>query len=123
MKEPNKELTESQVKDLYKKLERLKVDLVAQLALSAEAVKPVKLDQSAVGRVSRMDAMQGQAMAKATRQGMESQLAQCNAALQASLREEYGYCRSCEEPIGWKRLNAKPESPFCLECQRAAEHR
>ena len=68
MKEPNKELTESQVKDLYKKLERLKVDLVAQLALSAEAVKPVKLDQSAVGRVSRMDAIQGQAMAKATRQ-------------------------------------------------------
>jgi len=121
--EPRKELTESQAKALCRRVEKLKADLVSQLALSADAAKPVKLDQSAVGRVSRMDAIQGQAMAKATRQGMERQLAQCNAALQASLRGEYGFCRSCEEPIGWRRLNAKPESPFCLECQRATEQR
>ena len=123
MGESNKELTESQVTALCKEVEQLKADLTRQLSLNADAAKPVKLDQSAVGRVSRMDAMQGQAMAKATRQGMERQLAQCTAALQASLRGEYGYCRRCEEPIGWKRLNAKPESPFCLECQRASERR
>ena len=123
MSEVCRELTRSQIEALGKKIEQRKIELVEQLSRGADAAKPVKLDQSAVGRVSRMDAMQGQAMAKATRHGMERQLAQCNAALSALSRGEYGMCRQCEEPIGWDRLNAKPESPFCLSCQSATERR
>ena len=123
MREAADELTGAQVESLREEIEKLKADLEAQLVANASAAKPVKLDPSAVGRLSRMDAMQGQAMAKATRRGMELQLAQCKSALQAVLRDEYGFCRRCEEPIGFKRLNAKPEAPFCLECQRAAERR
>lgn len=115
------ELTATQIEALRAKLEDLKEDLATQLSSHADAVKPVKLDQTAVGRVSRMDALQGQALAKATRRAMALQLAQCKAALQAVLRDEYGFCRRCQEPIGWKRLCARPESPFCMKCQRAAE--
>ena len=70
-----------------------------------------------------MDAMQSQAMAKATRRTMEIQLTQCAAALRAVERGEYGVCRKCEEPVGIKRLGVKPEAPFCMECQSAVDRR
>ena len=117
------ELTSAQVETLSAELAELKADLEVRLAASANAAKPVALDQTAVGRVSRMDAIQSQAMAKATRRTMEIQLTQCNAALRAVERGEYGFCRKCEEPVGQKRLGAKPEAPFCLECQRGLDRR
>jgi len=119
----NEELTADEVETLRLELERRTTELEAQLASNAEAAKPVQLDQTAVGRVSRVDALQGQALAKATRHAMQQQLAQCKAALQAVAREEYGLCRSCEEPIGFRRLQARPESPLCLACQRGKEQR
>ena len=117
------ELTSTQVETLSVELARLKADLEARLAANADAARPVALDQTAVGRVSRMDAMQSQAMAKATRRTMEIQLTQCAAALRAVEQGEYGFCRKCEEAIGIKRLGAKPEAPFCLECQRGVDRR
>jgi DnaK suppressor protein len=68
-----------------------------------------------------MDAMQQQAMAKATRHKAQLRLAQCKSAVSAFDRDEYGLCRKCEEPIGYARLSAKPEAPFCLTCQRGAD--
>jgi DnaK suppressor protein len=117
------ELTETQVEVQRNALEQLKRDLSAQLEASANSAKPVELDQTAVGRVSRVDSMQQQAMAQATRQAMLIQLRQCDAALQAVDRGEYGVCRRCEEPIGIKRLTVKPEAPFCVACQGRADQR
>ncbi len=114
-------LTEAQVESLRLQLETLKNDLQARLDTTAAAAKPVQLDQTAVGRVSRMDALQGQAMAQATRRTMEVQLTQCSTALRSVERGEYGMCRKCEEPIGIARLSVRPEAPFCLECQRGAD--
>ena len=121
--EETAELTAAQLGLLGEALERLKRDLKARLDASADATKPVALDQTAVGRISRVDSMQRQAMAQATRQGMLIQLRQCDAALQAVGRGEYGACRMCEEPIGFKRLNVKPEAPFCRGCQQGADRR
>jgi DnaK suppressor protein len=70
-----------------------------------------------------MDAMQSQAMVQATRRAMEIRLAQCDAALRAIELGEYGFCRKCEEPVGVRRLSVKPEAPFCLACQSAADQR
>jgi DnaK suppressor protein len=118
-----KELTAPQIEALREKLEALARDLRFQLDASADAAKPVLLDQSAVGRLSRMDSMQSQAMALAARQAASIRLDQCKAALEAIEQGSYGSCRRCEEPIGEKRLGAKPEAPFCLECQRGADRR
>ena len=117
------ELTESEIETKRVELEELKVELAAQLTANADTAKPVKLDQTSVGRLSRMDSMQSQAMAQAARQGLEVRLSQCDNALQAIERGEYGFCRLCEEPVGARRLDAKPEAPFCLECQRGADRR
>ena len=121
--EETAELTPTQIEALRVKLEEQKRDLSSQLSATAGAAKPVKLDQTAVGRLSRMDSMQSQAIVNASREAMKTRLNQCDAALQAVERGNYGFCRLCEEPIGVKRLSAKPEAPFCLQCQRGADRR
>ena len=115
------ELSETQTETLRTQLVTLVAELESALSASAASAAPVVLDQSSVGRLSRMDAMQQQAMAKATRQKAQVRLTQCKAALSAFDRDEYGLCRKCEEPIGYPRLSAKPEAPFCLECQRGVD--
>lgn len=118
---PNDELTSAQEKELGRKLDALERELVEALAASAEAAATVQLDQSKVGRLSRMDAMQQQAMVKATRRKMRLRLEQCRAAAAAMKAGDYGYCKKCDEPIGFRRLSARPESPFCIACQRGAD--
>jgi DnaK suppressor protein len=115
------ELSEEQEEELRGRLGEMVAELERGLDDSAGAAAPVVLDQSSVGRLSRMDAMQQQAMAKATREKARLRLGQCRVALSAFERGEYGLCRKCEEPIGYPRLSAKPEAPFCLECQRGAD--
>lgn len=111
------ELTESQRKELKQRLVELVGELEAQLAASEKTQQPVELDQSSVGRLSRMDAMQQQAMAQATRRNLSTRLSQCRAALALFERDEYGECRNCAEPIAYRRLCAYPETPWCLDCQ------
>jgi DnaK suppressor protein len=35
--------------------------------------------------------------------------------------DDFGYCESCGDEIGHKRLQARPESRFCVECQSTKE--
>lgn len=112
------ELTKEEAEELRLRLLALIAELESGLRASASSAAPVALDQSSVGRLSRMDAMQQQAMAKATREKAQLRLGQCKRALSAFERHEYGVCRKCEEPIGFRRLFAKPEAPFCMNCQR-----
>jgi DnaK suppressor protein len=66
-----------------------------------------------------MEAMQQQAMTAANRRASEQRLSMTHLALNRLERGEYGECQSCEEPIGFRRLDARPETPLCLVCQRA----
>ena len=114
------ELTDEQLRELAAVLEKSRRALEAQLKISKEGAKPVGLDNP-IGRLSRMDAIQQQQMTKANRASAERRLRQVTASLDAIARGEYGYCRSCEEPVGYRRLKARPETPFCLDCQDARE--
>jgi len=116
------ELTEVQREELIAALHALSAQLTELLASTSEDSKPVDLDQP-IGRLSRMDAMQHQQMAQAARRGHELRLKQVRAALAAVEAGEYGDCRSCEEPIGYGRLTARPETPFCVACQSSRERR
>ncbi len=117
------ELSPEQLDQLRSKLTALVKELRDGLKASAGSAATVVLDQSSVGRLSRMDAMQQQAMAKATREKQRLRLVQCRAALKALDSGDYGYCKKCDEDIGFQRLSARPESPFCLACQRLADKR
>lgn len=37
--------------------------------------------------------------------------------------EEFGYCESCGEEIGLRRLEARPTATLCIECKTLAEMR
>lgn len=116
------DLTSEQISGLQQDLLQLEQELKNLLLTSTESSRPVELDQP-IGRLSRMDALQQQHMAKANRQGHEQRLLQVQSALKAIERDSYGDCRSCEEPVGYARLKARPETPFCLSCQEEREGR
>ena len=76
----------------------------------------VVLDQSSVGRLSRMDALQQQAMAQGTRQRAERELHRIAAALRRCDDGSYGYCAGCDEPIDPRRLELDPATTLCIAC-------
>ena len=81
----------------------------------------VQLDQAKVGRLSRMDALQAQAMAQASGQRRAMQLREIDAALRRIDDGSYGNCRSCEEPIDPRRLEADPTARLCIDCASKSE--
>ena len=118
----DEELTAAQIADLRRALEALQVELTASLESASEGAKIVDLDQP-IGRVSRIDAIQQQKMAEASKAKQQLRLGQVRQALSAVESGDYGLCRSCDEPIAFRRLRARPESPLCLRCQGGRERR
>jgi DnaK suppressor protein len=85
---------------------------------SAEARDTVTLDQTSVGRLSRMDALQQQAMAEATERQRATELARIDAALSRIKDDDYGYCLNCGEEIAEKRLDIDPAATHCIKCAK-----
>jgi len=118
----NDDLTDAQCLELTDDLHALQAELTRAQATSVEGAKPVDLGES-IGRLSRMDAMQQQKMVQAGRESVSRRLALIDVALKSLADGEYGECKRCEEPVGYRRLKARPESPLCLECQSRTERR
>jgi DnaK suppressor protein len=116
------DLTPDQQENLHERLRTLECELRELLESSAEGARPVKLDQP-IGRVSRIDAIQQQSMASATRSAMQLRLRQVGSALRRLDEDEYGLCVACGEAIGFARLSVKPEAPLCIGCQSSREQR
>ena len=90
--------------------------LVNLIVSSTDSASPVELDQQVQGRLSRMDAIQVQAMAKATAERRRIEIAQIDAAMGRMEVNEYGYCVECGEKIAEKRLRLTPSIARCIEC-------
>ncbi len=88
----------------------------------AEASAVVELDQAKVGRLSRMDAMQAQAMAQASAERREQTLRRIEAALQRLDDDEFGYCLECGDSINPQRLAFDPAVELCIDCASKAEN-
>lgn len=99
----------------------LRKELESLAEASAQSSQVVELDQARVGRLSRMDAMQAQAMARASGRRREIMLRNIAAALRRIDAGEYGRCRSCEETIARKRLELDPAASLCIRCAAQAE--
>jgi DnaK suppressor protein len=90
-------------------------------AAARESQDPVELDQTRVGRLSRMDAMQMQSMAKETERRRGLELLRIQGALLRLADGDYGYCVKCDELINKKRLLLEPAIPTCITCARSSE--
>lgn len=116
------ELTEEQIAELQQDVIQLKSDLERELVLAKDTAKPVDLDQP-IGRLSRMDAMQNQQIAKASKKNTELRLRLILAAINSLEDGDYGLCVRCDCPIAFRRLKARPEARMCIECARETERR
>ncbi len=88
---------------------------------AASAADVVELDQTSVGRLSRMDALQGQAMAKASQQRRKHELIAIKAALARLDGGDFGFCEECDEQIEEARLQHNPAVAMCLACAARSE--
>jgi len=106
---------------LAKYRQRLETDLATldrEDDLGRDSQKTVTLDQQSVGRLSRMDALQQQAMAKATQARRSQSRQRIIAAISRLDDDEFGYCASCGEDIPPKRLDLDPTVALCINCAR-----
>jgi len=101
-----------------KLLQDLKLELEALNSTASGGRDAVELDQSRVGRLSRMDALQGQAMNNAIAARRHNKLIAIEAALERLQEEEFGYCIKCGEEIALKRLELDPTVALCLNCSK-----
>jgi len=83
---------------------------------NADSRDTVELQQDSVGRLSRMDALQQQAMAQAQERRRSAEKARIEAALQRLEEGEWGRCASCGEEIAGKRLHHDPSVATCVVC-------
>jgi DnaK suppressor protein len=115
-------MTESQRDDsaIEARLRARRAELVEAAAAHEDDRRPVQLDQTRIGRLSRMDAMQDQAMAIELERRREVELARIDSALDRLAQGEYGYCVTCGEAIEPARLELDPAIPLCLACARRA---
>jgi len=106
------------VEQLIELEERVHADIatlrreIAEFAHHTEAIAP----DAAIGRISRVDAMQIQEMAKDAQRRREARLERLEAAAGRLADETYGMCEKCHEDIAWDRLDAVPEVTRCAQC-------
>ncbi len=108
-------MSETQTRE---KLLALRREISALSEAAKDNRKPLALDQQSVGRLSRMDSLQVQAMDKAQDVARQKQIVRINAALERLEHGDYGYCATCDEEIGTKRLELDPATPLCIGCAR-----
>jgi len=104
-------------------LSKLKAALESELQaleslreIADSGASTVELDQSKVGRLSRMDAMQQQAMQKEQNRRRDLRFEQIKAALRRMEEQDYGWCLDCGEAIKPERLAVNPAAAYCTQC-------
>ncbi len=108
--------------DQFKERIQLILRELESLAVSSqEAARPVELDQTRQGRLSRMDAMQSQAMAKVGEARRQVQVNELKKALTRIEQGDFGTCGTCGEDISVARLTADPAVLTCIDCAQALE--
>jgi len=108
------------VAQMKKRLAARRREVEDLLAVGDDAVKPTEIDQQSVGRLSRMDAIQVQAMAEETARRRETEIKRIDSALSRIVAGDYGWCTSCGEAIALKRLENDPATPLCIDCASRA---
>ncbi len=116
------ELPGIDVKAMKARLLDRRRELGELLDRTAEDRQVVELDQTRVGRLSRMDALQSQAMSLETTRRRRAELQRIDAALRRMDEDEYGFCLGCGEAIAAKRLELDPAISVCIDCAAGSRY-
>jgi len=115
------ELSEKNQQRFKSRLLKLRSGLLRAEETGEQAEEVVELDQTRVGRLSRMDAMQAQAMSVETGRRRREHLVEIEKALGRIQAGDYGECLECGEAIHPGRLEANPTTTLCIACAQALE--
>ena len=113
--------SESGFEQFRQRLLQIQRELRSLLDTGEAAASVVELDQTSVGRLSRMDALQGQAMSQERARRRQLELQRVAAALRRLDKGEYGDCLDCGEPIAVRRLEMDPATSLCIRCATRRE--
>lgn len=108
--------TDIDVKAIRSLLMARRAEIVERESATKGSRDPVELDQTRVGRLSRMDALQTQAMAQNAERRRKLELQKIDAALARIESDDYGYCIKCGEEIPKARLDFDPAVAICVDC-------
>lgn len=111
-----KQMNETELNQMRDVIMTRLAEIDAQDSLGTDGQSIVTLDQQSVGRLSRMDALQNQAMAKAQQTRRDIERTRLTHALTAMDEGEYGYCGDCGEEIPLPRLQLDPGATRCVSC-------
>ncbi|HYQ73011.1 MAG TPA: TraR/DksA C4-type zinc finger protein, partial [Gammaproteobacteria bacterium] len=114
-------LSDAELEHLEQRLLQIRQELLSLQEIGEDATRIVKLDQTSVGRLSRMDALQGQAMSQERARRRQLELQRITTALRRIDTGEYGDCQDCGEPIAVRRLEMDPAATLCIHCAAARE--
>ena len=104
------------ISNFKRQLEKMRSDLDDLESTYKASSATVILDQTSVGRLSRMDAMQGQQMALESERRRKEKLLQIKSALNRIEIGTFGYCLGCEKEIVIGRLTIDPTVTRCVDC-------
>ena len=110
-------MTDADRAHFRQRLQDERAQIRASLALADPAQDSITPDD-AIGRLTRMEALQAQAMSDATRARQQKRLKQIDAALQRIEDGSYGTCLRCGKPVETGRLEIMPETRLCIACAR-----
>jgi DnaK suppressor protein len=82
-----------------------------------ELTKPIEPDD-AIGRVSRMDAINNKSINEAALLLAEGKLNGLNRVHSQFGSADFGLCLKCKNPIPIGRILIRPESLYCVNCAR-----
>lgn len=116
MTPPVPHLTPAQLDELRAVLEQDIRRLERSMRVTEQNLEPAALDQTTVGRLSRMDTLQGQALSRDLQSRERARLAQIQGALRRMDAGSYGLCDGCGSAIPFERLLVFPEAPHCGAC-------
>ncbi len=80
-----------------------------------EITKPIKPD-CAIGRVSRMDAINNKSVAEAALRKAEEKLSNLKYVLGQVDEDDFGVCAKCKKQIPLGRILLMPQSRYCVHC-------
>ena len=102
-------------KRIKKEIEARITETKKSIASLEEQIKPVEPDK-AIGRLTRMDAIQQKSMSEASLRTQEEALYNLEEALGKLDDPDFGQCVKCRKIIPLERVLIVPESKFCVNC-------
>ena len=85
---------------------------IQQMEIATQPVAP----ENAIGRISRMDAINNKSVAEAALRTSKKKLSNLEIALNKIDDEDFGNCSRCGKPIQAARLMFMPQSSRCIRC-------